>query len=185
MTGRIRLASVSVLAIGTLALGGCGKSDKIEAKNESVESVAEKVAKSDIRPSAGRWESSMKIVKLDLPGMPAEMKGAMEGQLGKVNTSVSCLTKEDTEKSDEDFFKPPEASGCKYNSFSMGDGKIDADMTCKDENGSQDMKMSGTYGADAYAMKVNSDGNMGGQQMSMEMQIESKRVGDCDGSEKG
>jgi hypothetical protein len=47
------------------------------------------------------------------------------------------------------------------------------------------MKMAGTSGADAYAMQVSSEGNMGGQKVSMAMEIEARRVGDCDGSEKG
>lgn len=185
MTRSIRLASISVLVLGALAVSACGSGDNIEARNESAESVAEKVAKADIRPSPGRWESNMKIVKMELPGMPPEAQGFLKSQLGKVQSSVSCLTEEEAAKSEQDFFKPPKASDCKYNNFSMGGGKIEADMTCQDKGSSQNMKMSGTYGSDAYAMQVSADGNMQGQAMSMAMEVESKRVGDCDGSEKG
>jgi hypothetical protein len=185
MTRTIRLASLSALAIGMLALSACDSGDKIEAENESAESVAEKVAKSDIRPNPGRWESQMKIVKMELPGMPPEMQGMMKSQLGKLQTSASCLTKEEADKSEQDFFKPPKASDCKYNSFSMGGGEIEADMTCQENGSAQNMKMSGTYGEDAYAMQVTADGKIGDQAMSMAMEVASKRVGECDGSEEG
>jgi hypothetical protein len=185
MTRAIRLASLSALAIGLLALSVCGSDDKIEAENESAESVAEKVAKSDIRLNPGRWESQMKIVKIELPGMPPEMQGMMKSQLGKLQTPVNCLTKEEAEKSEQGFFKPPKTSERKYNSFSMGGGKIEADMTCQENGSAQNMKMSGTYGEDAYAMQVTADGKIGDQAMSMGMEVASKRVGDCDGSEDG
>ena len=182
-----RLAAMSFIAVGALALSACGKNDTIEAKNESVDSVAEKVAKADLRPTPGRYETRFKIIKMDMPGMPPEMLGMMKQQLGKVETSISCLTKEEAEKSEENFFKPPKTEGddCKYNHFKMGDGKIEAHMSCQDGDAAQNMQMSGTYGSDAYAMNVKADGNSGPQEMSMEMEIESKRVGDCDGSEKG
>jgi hypothetical protein len=182
-----RITTLSALAIGTLALSACGGGDTIEAENESAEAVADRVADAGMKPNPGRWESEFKIVKMDMPGMPAELKGMMDEQIGQVETSVSCLTKEEAEKSEKDFFRPPERSGeeCKYNSFKMGGGRLDADMTCEEGNATQNMRMSGTYGPDAYKMNVKADGNMGEQKMSMEMEIASKRVGDCDGSEKG
>ncbi|MDG2004168.1 MAG: DUF3617 domain-containing protein [Novosphingobium sp.] len=185
MTRSIRLASISVLVTGALAVSACGGGDTIEAENESVEAVAEKVAKADVRPNPGRWESKMKIVKMELPGLPAEAQGMMKSQLGKVTTSASCLTKEEAEKSEQDLFMPPKTSDCKYNSFSMGGGKLEADMTCQENGSAQAMKMSGTYSENAYAMQVSADGKIGDQAMSMAMEVESKRVGDCDGSEEG
>ena len=163
--------------------GAYGKSDNIEAKNESAESVAAKVAKSGINPSPGRWESQMKLVKMEMPGMSPELQGMMKDQMSKVPTSVSCLTKEQAEKANGEMFKQGDLSDCKYNSFSMGDGKLEADMTCKDDQGSQNMKMAGTYSSEAYTMQMTAAGNMGGQEMSMEMEVASRRVGECDGKE--
>ena len=84
MTRSIRLASISVLVTGALAVSACGGGDTIEAENESVEAVAEKVAKADVRPNPGRWESKMKIVKMELPGLPAEAQGMMKSQLAPI-----------------------------------------------------------------------------------------------------
>ncbi|MCX7863985.1 MAG: DUF3617 family protein [Novosphingobium sp.] len=182
-----RLRPACVLAAGLLVLAGCGKGDTVEAGNESVQSVAAKVAKSDVRPAPGRWESQFRIVAVDMPGMPPEMQGMMKEQLGKAQTSVSCLTREEAERAEKEFFKPPETAGdeCTYNTFRMGGGSIEADMTCKDKDNTQNMRMTGTYGSDAYAMKVVADGSMGPQKVSMTMEIDAKRVGECDGSETG
>jgi len=180
-----RLASISIIAAGTLALAGCGDKEAGEAGSEG-ESAEQATAASDIKPVPGRYEAKFKIVKMDMPGLPPELEGMFKSQLGKIETSVSCLTKEEAEKAEENFFKPPKASGdeCTYNDFKIGGGKITADMTCMDGSAKQDMKMTGTYGTDGYAMNVKADGNMGEQKMSMEMEIESSASGDCDGTEK-
>lgn len=173
------------LASGAMGLTGCGsQNDTVVAENESAESVAEKVAKMDVRPEPGRWESKMTIEKFEVAGMPPEVQGMMQQQIGKVRTSFSCLTKEEAEKADGEFFKPEKDSGCKYNKFAMGGGKVEADMTCEQGPATQNMKMSGTYGKEAYSMRVNADGDMDGKAMSMAMTIASRRVGDCTGKEE-
>ncbi len=179
-----RIAALGAAAFAAFAVAGCSsKDDVIVAENESVEEVAAKVAKADIRPAPGRWESKMTIDKIEMPGLPPEVQGMMKKQMGKVQTSISCLTKEEAEKVDGEFFKPGDQSGCKYNKFVMGGGKVEADMTCEQGPVTQNMKMSGTYGEDAYVMQVSANGKTQGQPMSMAMTVESRRVGECDGKE--
>lgn len=184
MNPSMRNVTLALLACAGLSLAACsGQEDTIEAENESVESVAAKVAKSDIRPRAGRWESRMTIDKMEIPGVPAEMQGMMKQQLGKVQTSVTCLTEEEASKPEADFFQPGD-SGCTYDSFSMGGGEIDAEMTCTAQGQTQKMTMAGTYSEEAYDMKVSADGQVAeGQPMSMAMTIASQRVGECTGDE--
>ncbi|HKX80514.1 MAG TPA: DUF3617 domain-containing protein [Novosphingobium sp.] len=184
-----RLATISAVS-AALLLSACGKSDTIEAKNESVEEVARKVAQSDHRPAPGKWESRVVIEKIAIEGMPPEMQEAMKGQMAKAQTSVTCLTPEQAAKNDAEFFKPGQASGCKYNHFKMGGGVIDADMSCDSQGMQQNMKMTGSYRADAYNMKVTAEGKMmagtkDAKAMSMAMSVESKRIGQCDGKEEG
>ena len=126
----------------------------------------------------------MTITKMDIPGLPPEVKGMMQKQMGKMQTSVSCLTKEEAEKPKADFFKPGSESGCVYDKFAMGDGKIAAVMTCEQNGQKQTMEMNGTYGEDAYTMDMTADGEFApGKPMSMAMKVESNRVGDCTGDE--
>lgn len=185
MTSRFRVAALSIAACGALALAGCGeKKDGVEAKNESAESVAEKVANSGIRPQPGRWESKMTIDKMEVAGMPPEAKEMMQKQMGAAQTFFSCLTPEEAAKPEGDFFQKG-AEGCTYEHFTMADGKIDARMKCDQDGRTQVMTMAGTYGEDNYAIKMNADGEMApGMPMSMAMTVSSKRVGECNGKEE-
>lgn len=181
----IKIASHFALAsMGALTLAACGSGDTVEAENESVESVNEKIAAADLKPNPGRWESTMTFNKVEVPGMPPEMQEMMKKQLGKSSTTSSCLTQEDVDAQDGEMFKPGDTPGCTYNTFAMGDGKINADMTCKEGGMQQNMKMVGTYSDDAYSMTIDADGTVEGQQMAMQMAIDSRRVGECTGNEE-
>ncbi len=182
----MRLPILPLMALTTaLALAGCGSGKTVTATNESVSGVAEKVADAGLKFNPGRWESTMKFVKMDMEGMPPEAKDMMSKVLGKDKTFASCLTKEEAEKPDSKFFGQADER-CKYDSFSMGSGKIDAKMTCKAEQGTQTMTMNGSYTPETYdmTMTVNGAGPMG-KAMSMEMQLSAKRAGECTGKEAG
>ena len=173
-----------VLPLTALALAACNNSDTIVAKDESVESVAAKVAKSDIKPLPGRWESTMKIEKMEMPGLPPAAKDAMSKQNAAGQTFTSCLTPEEVNQPNAKFFQGND-SGCQYEKFLMADGKVDAVMTCDRNGQKQKMTMSGTYGETAYEMKVTSTGEtQPDMPMTMAMSIASRRVGDCDGKEE-
>ena len=183
MIRTFRHSALCALTVGALALSGCNKQDSVEAENESVGSVAAKIAKSELRPKAGRWESSLKIEKLEFPDMPPEAQAMMAQQMNKVQTSYTCLTPEEAAKPDAEFFQ--QSNDCTYDKFSMADGKVDAKMTCKHDGGVQQINMSGTYGEESYTMSMSSDGKVGnGMPMAMAMSVSSRRVGDCDGTEK-
>lgn len=181
----MRLPILPLLALSTaLALAGCGSGKTVTASNESVSDVAKKVSDAGLKFNPGRWESTMKFVKLDMEGMPPEAKEMMSKVMGKDRTFASCLTKEEAEKPDSKFFGQADER-CKYDSFSMGGGKIDAKMTCKAEQGMQTMTMNGTYTPDTYqmAMAMNGQGPMG-KAMSMQMELSAKRTGECTGKEE-
>jgi hypothetical protein len=165
------------------ALAACNNSDTVEGKNESIESVAKKVAASDLRPRPGRWESTMTIEKLDMPNLPPQAKEVMQKQMGGGQTFATCLTPEQAAKPGADFFQGKD-SGCSYDRFSMTGGKVDAVMTCTQQGRTQKVTMAGTYGEEAYTMHLTSEGEaQPGMPMSMVMSVSSKRVGECDRSE--
>jgi len=178
----MRLA-VATAALSLLALAGCNSKDSVEAKNESVESVAKKVADSDIKPRPGRWESSLKLESMDMPGLTPQMKETMSKAMATTKTFASCLTAAEAEKPDASFFQPGE-TGCTYEHFTMAGGKLDAAMKCSRPGGVQSMTMQGTYSPDSYNMRVSSKGEMTpGKAMSMTMSINSRRTGECTGQE--
>lgn len=167
-----------------LALAGCSSEKAVTATDASVSEVAKKVAGSGLKFNPGRWESSMKFVKLEMEGMPPEAKAMMSKMLGKDRTFASCLTKEAAEKPEARFFGQADER-CKYDTFSMGGGKIDAKMTCKAEQGTQTMTMAGRYTPDTYEMTMSTNGKgIEGKPMSMTMALSAKHSGECTGKEE-
>jgi Protein of unknown function (DUF3617) len=180
----MRLPILPLLTLSAaLALTGCGSEKTVTASNESVSDVAKKVSEAGLKFNPGKWESTMKFVKLDMEGMPPEAREMMAKMMGKDRTFSSCLSKEEAEKPDAKFFGQADAR-CQYDSFTMGAGKIDSKMSCKSEHGVQAITMSGTYTPDAYdmIMAINGKGPEG-KAMSMEMQVSAKHAGDCTGKE--
>lgn len=176
---------VIVLSLG---LAAC-KQQSVDVTNEKPSAVASKVPAADgagaIRFQPGRWETEVKMIRLDMPGMPPEAKRMMEQMMGKGRTIGTCLTKEQAEKPDSRFFGQADAS-CTYDHFSMGGGKIDAKMTCKTSEGQQVTTMKGAFTGDTYQTTVETQGQgPDGKSMTMIMNVAAKRVGECTGKEAG
>jgi len=178
----MRLLILPLIALSA-ALAGCGSGKTVTATDASVSDVAKKVADSGMKFNPGRWESTMKFVKLDMEGIPPEAREMMSKMLGKDRTFASCLSKEEAEKPGGKFFGQAD-DRCKYDTFAMGGGKIDAKMSCKSEHGTQAITMAGNYTADAYDMTMSINGQgPGGKAMSMQMALAAKHDGDCTGKE--
>lgn len=178
-----RILLPALVAGVCLSLAACSDEKKVEAKNESVADVAKKVAASDIRFTPGRWETTVKIEKMEIEGMPPEAKAAMQQAMGQARTMSSCLTQAQVEKPNSEFFGQV-GDGCKYDSFTMAGGKLDAKMTCKTARGEQVVTMGGTYTPESYDATMNMDGKgPDGKTMTMAMSMKSKRAGDCTGTE--
>jgi hypothetical protein len=175
----------AVLIACALTMGACNKSPEVKARNATPAEVAEQVRASGgdqslIHP--GLWESKVTIEKLEMPGMPPEMAGRMKTMMAQnqEHDFKSCVTAEDVKKPKEDFFAGKN-NECRYDHFTMGGGKIDAEMHC---GKGQIMKMAGTYSPDSYQMQTSmiaaaDKGDEGPGGMNMQMRIESKRVGEC------
>ncbi len=175
-----------VLAASVLALAGCNKG--VEMKNASASEVAEKVKEATADGqfvSPGRWESTMTMVDMSMPGMPPEAAAQMKGIMGKPKTFTSCLTEADARKPREDFFSGGD-SKCRYDHFTMAGGIIDAAMTCNDQGGVRTMTLKGSYAPEHYRITMTATANRGpGGGMSMKMDMDAKRVGACTGKEGG
>jgi hypothetical protein len=174
---------IALPLLAAVALTACNKGGSVQAENESVESVAKKVAAADIKPLPGRWESSMKFENLEMAGMPPAAKDAMAKQMGQTHTFSSCLTPEQVNQPNGGFFAGG-AEDCKYDSFSMAGGKIDAKMTCGEGAMKRAMTMNGSYSDTSYAIHMDTQSEVQpGKSMAVSVSIASKRVGDCNGKE--
>jgi Protein of unknown function (DUF3617) len=180
----MRLLAIACCFATGLLLSACGSDTGVDARNESPEAVAAKVAASGMTPKPGRWQASLKMESMDMPGMPAGVREQMNKSMGTTQTYFTCLTKEQAAKPDASFFQKS-APGCTYNRFTMSGGKIDALMTCPPGRGPTQMAMTGTYGEELYDIKIKGGGEMAkGMTMNIAMAVTSRRVGECDGTEQ-
>ena len=175
----MRIQALFIAAV--LPLAACG-SPAVDEENASVEEVAEKVreASSDeglLRP--GKWQTSVSIEEMDMPGMPPEAAERMKSMMAMTQTSEMCLSPEEAKQPKGDFFGA--SDNCRYDHFRMGSGKIDAAMRCTQGGGTQLMEMDGKYSRDSYAMNMKSrmEGGPTGKPITMQMKVEAKRVGEC------
>lgn len=181
----MRKRSVLVMATALLALNACDSGKGVSAKNESVESVRQKVANAvgageQMKP--GNWTGTISYAATDIPGiekMPPEMQARMKAELSKPRSFENCLTPED--------LRDPKAriagntgGKCTYDNFTMAGGVIDAKMTCDTEAGRRVMTMKGRYSGDTYDLQVVSNGD--GTEMAAaptKMTLSAKRTGAC------
>ena len=179
------MKNAACLIAATLALAACDSGPNVDARNASAEEVAEQVAEaggSEIFVRPGKWESRVRIEEFDLPGAPPEAKTAMRGMNERAMVSESCLTPEEAKRPKEDFFAGKNKN-CRYDHFTMGNGKIDAVMKCTGEGMAQTMAMQGSYSPDSYQMRMSMKADAGAGPpggMTMTMRVDAKRVGECD-----
>jgi len=175
-----------IIAIGLAALGACNKGPTVNEKNASVDEVAAKVRAANgsegfVKP--GEWQSHVTIESFDIPGMPPEAVKQMRSAIAQNRQQdfTSCLTEEDAKQPRGKFFTGNDE--CRYDHFTMGNGKIDAAMKCASGQGmTQVMTMKGTYSPTSYDMRMTMKGEgVSGPAsgMTMQMRVDSKRIGEC------
>lgn len=178
------------LFVMATAVAACSNEPEIDMKNASVGEVVNEVQRAGvadqyIRP--GKWQTKVTVEEIDIPGMPESVKAQMKGMFARnQNVTVDhCVTPEQAKKPDGDFFTGKDSKNCRYESFTMSGGKVDAVMRCDGEQGGDmTMKMTGTYTAESSStrseMKV-SGGSQGA--MTIKARSEASRIGECDGKE--
>ncbi|QDP19295.1 DUF3617 domain-containing protein [Sphingomonas xanthus] len=174
-----------LLTLGALAIAGCNSEPEVEATNASIEEVAAEVREAGgsamiVRP--GLWQSTAELESIDVPGMPpAAAEQIKKTMASAVSGHKSCLTAEQVQKPSEDFFAG-QNSNCRYDRFSMKNGRMSGVMRCAQQGGSQLIEFDGSYSPDEYQMRMAStvEGAAGpGGPMKMVMRMSSKRIGDC------
>ena len=181
----------AVCAIASvLCLSACNKGPKVEVHNATGNEVVQAVKESGVMSSGtmiepGLWQSKVNVLEMNIPGIPAQyMEKAKQSMAERRNeTSSHCVKPEDVKKPKEDFFGADKS--CRYDHFTMGGGKIDVEMTCKEEGSTMQSKASGSYTPTSYSMDMSMNGSGEGPQgrMSMKMHVDSRRIGECTGKE--
>ena len=158
------------LAFALLAAGGCGRSE--EARNMSVEEVAEELANMRIEP--GLWELTSEVVEVSAPDLPREVRNRMVGPRSRIR---NCITPQQAARPSANFLAARSDHGCSYRAFSVRDGRLSGTMSCPEVSAT----MAGRYGPRAYAMSMEMASPMpGGATMTLQVRARGRRIGDCD-----
>jgi len=182
------MKAVACVAASVLALFACNKGPEVDLHNADTNQVSKSVTQSGVMTSdamvePGLWESKVSVLDMTMPGMPPEFAARMKEEVAKHRNEASkhCIKPEDVKKPKEGFFGADKS--CRYDHFTMGGGKIDIAMVCKQENMSQTMTMAGTYTPTTYSIDMNSNGSGPQQGMTMKMHVDAQRIGECTGKE--
>lgn len=175
------------VTVPALMIAACNKGPEVDLHNASGNQVSEAVQQSGVVSSStiepGLWESKVTIQEMTIPGMPPEYAGRMKEELAKHRNDSNrhCVRPEDVKQPKGEFFGADKT--CRYEHFTMGGGKIDIAMVCKQENMTQTTNLAGGYTPTTYSIDMASTGTGPQQGMRMKMHVDAKRIGECTGKE--
>lgn len=183
-----------LLAASGLLLAACDRGPQVDLTNATPAEVAKAMKDSGATRamvSPGKWSSTVAVVSMESPGMPAEMQAMMRQRIGRPRTVEACLTADQVDNPERMLGQIP--ASCRYDRYTMGNGKMDGTLRCDSNGLKQEMTVAGTYTKDQYSITIDNKtsvpaGTMPGGQagsMAMKMKVDSKRLGDCDGTEAG
>ena len=176
----------ALIFAAALPLAACSNEPEVDMKNASVGEVVNEVRSAGvtdefIRP--GQWETKVVVEDVDIPGMPAATKAQMKSMFAqRQNVTVKhCVTPEEAKRPDGKMFTGQDTNNCRYDHFTMRDGKIDAAMRCEGEQpGAMTMAMTGTYTPESSSTRSEMKISSGAQgTMTIKARSETRRIGEC------
>ena len=188
----MRIFSLALLATTALGLAACDKGPQVDLTNATPAEVAKAMKDSGatrtmVRP--GKWSSTVAILEMNSPGMPPEMQAMMKQRIGQPRTVEACLTADQVDNPERMIGAVP--ASCRYDRYTMGNGKMNGKMRCETNGMVQEMSVAGTYSDDSYSLTIDNKtsapaGMVAGQPagvMAMKMKVDSRRLGECDGAQ--
>ena len=161
-------------ATAVAAAAGCDRGGREMSVNE----VAAELR--NVRVEPGLWESTTRIVDVSGRNLPVELRNQM---LGERTTRRNCITPEQAERPDANFFTVQQNQNCSYRDFTMRGGRLEGSMTCTQAGAPGEMttRMSGEYGPERYDMtlRMETSGMPADANLVIEARTEGRRVGDC------
>ena len=172
------------LAASALCLAACNKGPEVDLHNASANQVSTAVKQSGMMTSTtmiepGLWESKIAVLEMNIPGMPPQYAAKMKQTMAehRNDSNRHCVTEADVKKPKVGFFGADKS--CRYDHFTMGGGKIDIQMVCRQENLTQTTKLAGSYTPTTYSLDMASVGTGPQKGMTMKMHVDAKRIGLC------
>jgi Protein of unknown function (DUF3617) len=126
----------------------------------------------------GQYRTTVTIVSMDMPGMPANMVQQMRA---RPNVTEDCMTSDDVaELTRKSLVNEDSGQHCTENNVSAANGHIEGTATCSGpEGGSFTMHMNGNYAANHVEMDMDMSGQTPMGPMTQRMHMVSERIGVC------
>lgn len=184
-----KLVTVAVLG-AALMVAGCGKSDEAaKAGGDTAASGTAATGTGDapvpatgaVKREAGNWKTDIKLVKFDMPGMPAAAKDQMSKQFEAQSGTEQCLTQAQVDQENiSEALSKGYGEACSWSKNAVGGGKLDVAGTCTANGQKVDLAMLGTLDPRKTDMLITSKGPAPtGGQMEVQMQVTSTHIGPC------
>lgn len=168
------------ILLPVLSLAACNQG--IDLTNASIEQVVE-ASKSADKPEPGLWQTTTTLQAMELGAVAAanpQAAAMMKQQIGKSQTVSACLTPEKAESPVLTGMEQLKNSGCRFDKFALGGGKLDAAMACARPGGKMTVTQKGTYSSTTYDLQSTvAQGEAGKPATSMTVHVVSKRTGAC------
>lgn len=181
-----RLIGGTLIGLAALGLAGCGSGNEVgdgDGNAPTAEQV-QQAAKSISRPTPGEYRQTVEITRFEVPGMSKEQADQIQAMLANAPDKTFCLTEAEADKGFRDMLDSlPGDSECSYSRFDVDNGRLNAQMECKDASGATaKATMAGTVSSQGSDVLLDIEQEIpgsGGQKSLMSMQARTTRLGDC------
>jgi Protein of unknown function (DUF3617) len=173
--------SLAMPLAAVVLLAGCGSEKSADKPAELAKAAA--ITPSE-QPQPGKYRATMKVLEVNIPGLPAGQAAKMKNMFGAAGRSFEfCMTAQEAAEGYREFGKRAAEGKCTYENFSAADGKIAGTSTCQTGEGmTARIEMAGTYSPTGSTMKITTrtetPGVPGGA-MTMQAEMTQERLGDC------
>lgn len=118
---RYRLAAAPLLAM--LALTACKKEPQTPADvNREIAAMP--------KPKPGLYRVETKLIKFDMPGMPAQAQDRIKQVFAAQAAREVCVSKAEADQGYEGMTRKLAEGNCKFDRFDLSGSKLDAAMSC-------------------------------------------------------
>ena len=177
---RTILAATTCLALlAACSDGGADADGDGTITNE--EMAAEAASGGEVKMRAGQWEHTVEFTELEMPGVPANMQDMVKQNMGSGVTTTSCMTEEEANQPNADFFGGEGNDDCTYEEFDRTGNRMTLRMTCDAGNGgTAKVAMDGEFNAESFTLNMDNQvsGTPAGD-VNMKGTVSGRRIGDC------
>ena len=122
----------------------------------------------------GRWETTVTIVDMKMPGAPPQVAAMLRGRPTK---GSSCITPAQAAAGPRAAMERSN-NRCRFTDYSMAGGRLRSSMVCAQPGGSMTFRSTGTYTPTSMTMEGVGTGT-GGNAVTMRTRTVSRRLGPC------